>query len=220
MSTTQPHSTQHTPVDDKLWESDTGTLSFDSRRALAQLLQGPLVRARQQPHIWHAILTDETALRSRLADIFLDLIVDEDAGIAFTRTANGGAPLSLGGKEVEVPKVLRTKTMTIIDTALLLYMRTQLGLAAPGERVLVDAEELRDNARLYRRLEDRDESTFDKRLSASLKRMITDYALLSPTETDDRYEVSPVLRHLFDPQVVEGIRAEFTQLLEKTTTED
>ena len=205
----------HTSIGgDNLWDSDAGTLSFDSRRALVQLLQGPLVRAEQHPPIWKAILSDETALRQRLADMFLDLVVDEDAGIAFTRIANSGNPIRVGKEHyVDMPHVLRVKTLTIIDTFVLLDLRTRLGLAVPGERVIVDQEELRENASQFRALDDRDEATFNRRFDASLDRMRRDYSLLGDTETEGRYEVSPALKHIFDAQTVAGIKAEFEELL-------
>lgn len=205
----------HTSIGgDNLWDSDAGTLSFDSRRALVQLLQGPLVRAEQHPSIWKAILSDETALRQRLADMFLDLVVDEDAGIAFTRIANSGNPIRVGKEHyVDMPHVLRVKTLTIIDTIVLLDLRTRLGLAVPGERVIVDQEELRENASQFRALDDRDEATFNRRFDASLDRMRRDYSLLGDTETEGRYEVSPALKHIFDAQTVAGIKAEFEELL-------
>ena len=205
----------HTSIGgDNLWDSDAGTLSFDSRRALVQLLQGPLVRAEQHPPIWKAILSDETALRQRLADMFLDLVVDEDAGIAFTRIANSGNPIRVGKEHyVDMPHVLRVKTLTIIDTVVLLDLRTRLGLAVPGERVIVDQEELRENASQFRALDDRDEATFNRRFDASLDRMRRDYSLLGDTETEGRYEVSPALKHIFDAQTVAGIKAEFEELL-------
>ena len=205
----------HTSIGgDNLWDSDAGTLSFDSRRALVQLLQGPLVRAEQHPPIWKAILSDETALRQRLADMILDLVVDEDAGIAFTRIANSGNPIRVGKEHyVDMPHVLRVKTLTIIDTIVLLDLRTRLGLAVPGERVIVDQEELRENASQFRALDDRDEATFNRRFDASLDRMRRDYSLLGDTETEGRYEVSPALKHIFDAQTVAGIKAEFEELL-------
>lgn len=205
----------HTSIGgDNLWDSDAGTLSFDSRRTLVQLLQGPLVRAEQHPPIWKAILSDETALRQRLADMFLDLVVDEDAGIAFTRIANSGNPIRVGKEHyVDMPHVLRVKTLTIIDTIVLLDLRTRLGLAVPGERVIVDQEELRENASQFRALDDRDEATFNRRFDASLDRMRRDYSLLGDTETEGRYEVSPALKHIFDAQTVAGIKAEFEELL-------
>ena len=193
-----------------LWEGDAGSLSFDSRRALVQLLTGPLVRASAHPQLWHAISSDEQSLRARLAYVFLDLIIDFDAGIAFTRPAHGGQPILLeGGRYVDMPKVLRMKTLTVIDTIILLDLRTQLGLAMPGERVIVDVEDLKENALHYRRAVDADEAGFQRRFDAALKRIRVDYTLLMETETEGRYEVSPVLRHMFDAQTVAGIKAEF-----------
>ena len=174
----------------------------------------PLCGRNSIPPIWKAILSDETALRQRLADMFLDLVVDEDAGIAFTRIANSGNPIRVGKEHyVDMPHVLRVKTLTIIDTIVLLDLRTRLGLAVPGERVIVDQEELRENASQFRALDDRDEATFNRRFDASLDRMRRDYSLLGDTETEGRYEVSPALKHIFDAQTVAGIKAEFEELL-------
>ncbi|WP_368502276.1 DUF4194 domain-containing protein [Corynebacterium sp.] len=228
MTTENPDSaviSEHNPDESEehyggLWPGDCGTLSFDSRRAFAQLLQGPLIRANQHPQVWKAITSDEAAIRSRLADVFLDLVLDVDSGIAFTRSAHNGQPIAISNNnQIEMPKILRSKTLTIIDTVILLDLRTQVGLAAPGERVIVAEEDLRENASLFRRVEDLDEASFKRRFDASLKRMHTDFSLLNTTETEGRFEVSPVLKHLFDAQTVEGIKTEFEQLLKEDTHE-
>ena len=38
-----------------LWNSDKGTLTYNSRRALVQLLKGPLIRAQKEPVLWSAM---------------------------------------------------------------------------------------------------------------------------------------------------------------------
>ena len=43
-----------------------------------------------------------------------------------------------------IPQVLRTDKLKHIDTAILLNLRQELGLALPGERVIVDVEDLRE----------------------------------------------------------------------------
>lgn len=186
---------------DQLWQNDTGTLSAASRRALVRLLQGPLVRADKQPEVWKAILSDETELRSRLSDVFLDLILDEASGIAFTRMVDAD-------ESVSVPKVLRTVPLNHIDTVILLHLRTELAMAQPGERVIVDKEEVFEALEVYRGGSDRDEKKYRTRFDASFKR-IGDYNLISTTETDGRFELSPVLKSIFDPDIVAGIRNEY-----------
>lgn len=190
---------------DALWPGDTGTLSFASRRALARLLTGPLVQSHRQPEIWAAVVSDEPALRSRLADVFLDLVLDHDAGIAFTRQVDTSG-------HVEVPAVLRTETLSHMDTVLLLHLRSELSVAQPGERVIVDRTDVTEQIDVYRRVIDSDRARYTRKFDASWNRLKT-YSLLTETETEGRAEVSPVLRHLFDADVVAGIRDEYQALV-------
>lgn len=158
-------------ADQGLWPGDTGTLSFASRRALARLLTGPLVQAHRHPEIWAAVVSDEPAIRSRLADVFLDLVLDHDAGIAFTRQVDTGG-------QVDVPAVLRTETLSHMDTVLLLHLRSELSVAQPGERVIVDREDVAERIDVYRSVVDSDRSRYARKFDASWNRLKS-YSLLS-----------------------------------------
>lgn len=193
--------TQYTEESDGLWEGDTGSLAITSRRALVQLLKGPLITHDKHPELWNAILSDSAALKSRLADVFLDLVIDEDSGIAFTRMVP--AP-----DDLKIPQVLRTETLSHADTVVLLYLRSELALAPPGDRVIVDVADIHEAASPYRSVTSRDQSGFAKRITAAINR-IKGFSLLSTTETEDRLVVSPVLRSLFDPETVATIKAEY-----------
>lgn len=193
-----------------LWPGDTGTLSFASRRALSRLLTGPLVQSQRQPEIWSAVISDEPALRSRLADVFLDLVVDHDAGIAFTRQVDTAG-------QIDVPAVLRTETLSHMDTVLLLHLRSELTVAQPGERVIVDRQDVAERVDVYRSVIDSDRARYARKFDASWNRLKS-YSLLSDTETEGRAEISPVLRHLFDADVVAGIRDEYLALIATNAT--
>ena len=68
------------PLDDKrLWPEDTGTLPFDARCALLQLVRGPYLHEKRDAPLWRALLNHRAALASRLADLFLELCVDQEA---------------------------------------------------------------------------------------------------------------------------------------------
>lgn len=187
-----------------LWEHDKGTLTYHSRRALVQLLQGPLIRAQKEPVLWAAIISDEENLRARLHEVFLELVVDETEGFAFTRMVEEDS--------LSIPQVLRTDKLKHIDTAILLNLRQELGLTLPGERVIVDVEDLRESIGYVRAVDNRDEAGFNKRFNAAMKRIQNDYSLISATETEGRFEVSPVLRQLFDASTVSAIRDEYAHL--------
>lgn len=184
-----------------LWPGDLGTLTFNSRRALVSLIKGPLITSQKHPELWNAVVSDTDALQRWLADIFLELIVDDDAGIAFTRMVR--AP-----EEYQIPQVLRTESLSHTDTVILLHLRSELALAPPGERVIIGVDDIHEAADPYRSVTNLDAAGYGKRIDASINRL-KNFSLLATTETEDRLVVSPVLRRLFDPETVSAIKAEY-----------
>ena len=79
---------------------DTGRLPLDARRALCQLLIGPSIDQLRHAKLWPALIRSEAAIRSSLADLFLELVLDRDSGVAFTRQADT--------EDVDAPVLLRT----------------------------------------------------------------------------------------------------------------
>ncbi|HLS32991.1 MAG TPA: DUF4194 domain-containing protein, partial [Brevibacterium sp.] len=142
-----------------LWTGDTGTLRETSRRALVQLLRGPYLSGRRHPQLWAALLGDEPPIRSRLADLFLDLVVDTETEVAFVRNAEPDS--------IEAPRVVRSAAMTFMDTAMLLHLRQLLLQAGSGERVIVGADEVADQLQVYRGRDDADPALFARRINAS-----------------------------------------------------
>lgn len=189
-----------------LYPGDTGELDLETRRALVQLLKGPLITAAKHPEVWRTIIRDERVLRSRLADVFLDLVVDEDDLLAFTRPADTG--------DHKTPTVLRTQRLTFMDTVMVLTLRHRLLRAQPGERVIVDFDEIAGQLEMYRAATSTDPSGFRRRVNASWTKL-KDYSLLTTTSTEGRMEVSPVLRQLFDADQVAAVEAEFRRIVEE-----
>lgn len=68
----------------ELFLGDTGTLPFDARRALCQLLAGPSIDAQRHGALWPALLRNEAAIRQVLCELFLELVLDREGGVAFT----------------------------------------------------------------------------------------------------------------------------------------
>jgi hypothetical protein len=187
-----------------LYPGDTGELDLETRRALVQLLKGPLVTADKHPDVWRTVIRDERVLRARLADIFLDLVVDEDDQLAFTRPADTG--------DHKTPTVLRTERLTFMDTVMLLVLRHRLLRAQPGERVIIDFEEVAEQLEMYRPATSTDPAGFHKRVNSSWEKLKR-YTLLASTSTEGRMEISPVLRQLFDADQVAAVDAEFQGIL-------
>ncbi|QNG18991.1 DUF4194 domain-containing protein [Rhodococcus triatomae] len=193
-------------TDDRgLYPDDRSELDLPTRRALVQLLKGPLITSARHPEIWRTVVREERLLRSRLADLFLVLVIDDENELALTRPADTG--------ELNTPAVLRTERLTFMDTVMLLALRQRLLQAQPGERVIVDRDEIAEQLEVYRGSDNTDPSGYARRVNASWSKL-DKYSILSKTSTEDRREISPVLRQLFDADQITLVSKEFRRILE------
>ena len=188
-----------------LWAQDTGILGEQSRRALLELIKGPYLSGVKAPALWSALMADEIALRSRLHELFLDLVVDRVGEFAFVR--------NVSTTELKTPNTVRTAALTFLDTAMLLVLRQML-LAGEGEgRVIVGQDEVFEQLWVYR-TPDRDEADFARRLNSSWLNMKNKLRVIHPVGADDRAEISPVLRLIVDADQIQAIGAEYRRIAE------
>jgi hypothetical protein len=181
-----------------LFASDTGQLPLDTRRALVQLLIGPALEERRHPKLWPILVRDETVIRSRLCELFLELILDTEAKVAFTRQADTG--------ELECPILLRRAQLTFIDSVLLLYLRQRLSQAeARGERAVVAVDEMADYLRTFERAASTDRAGFVKRVMASIEKIKKHSILQKIRASEDRFEISPTLKLLFSAEAIQEL---------------
>ena len=186
-----------------LWPGDRGTLRPPSRRALVQLLRGPYLSAERHGKLWGALLNDEAPIRGRLADMYLDLVVDTESQVAFVRNVDD--------ERADTPRVVRSATLTFMDTAMLLHLRQQLLSAGGAERMIVGQDEVADHLDVYRGSDNADPAGYAKRINASWTKLIK-YGVLAATSTEGRFEISPVLRLVFGAEQIAAVQAEYVRL--------
>ncbi|MYM85179.1 DUF4194 domain-containing protein [Duganella sp. FT50W] len=192
--------TEGAPPSTALFMNDSGELALDTRRALVQLLAGPSLDGRRHAKLWPVLLRDEVALRKRLSELFLELVIDRDMQVAFTRQADTG--------DLEVPLLLRRAQLTFIDSVLVLYLRQRLTHAeAHSERAVVSTDEIVDNLTLYERAASTDRAGFTKRVHASVEKVKKHNILQKIRASDDRYEISPTLKLLFSAEDIQTLTA-------------
>jgi hypothetical protein len=190
-----------------LFEGDTGSLPLDARRALCQLLSGPSVDRERHGQLWPAVLRYEARLRAQLNELFLELVLDRDAGVAFTRQADTG--------ELQTPVLLRSSPLTFIESVLLLHLRQQLAEAdAQGHRAVVEESALIDALSVYEKNLSTDRAGFNKRVAAAIVKMKESHVLMKLRGSDDRYEISPALKLLFSAEDVQNLAQIYRQLRE------
>ncbi len=187
-----------------LFIGDSGELQLDTRRALVQLLQGPSLDGQRHPKLWPILVRDEGIIRRRLAELFLELVIDLDVQVAFTRQAETG--------DLEVPLLLRRAQLTFIDSILLLHLRQRLTQAdTQGERAVVSIEEIVEYLIPYERTANTDRSGFTKRVHASIEKIKKHSILQKIRSSDDRLEISPTLKLLFSAEEIQAL----TQLYQR-----
>jgi hypothetical protein len=200
---------QAAPMQSNLYLGDQGTLPLDTRRVLVQLLAGPTLDAARHSKLWPILVRDEKLISSRLSELFLDLVLDHDLQVAFTRQADTG--------ELEVPTLLRRAQLTFIDSALLLYLRQCLTQAeTQGMRAVAAINEIIENLLPYKRKESTDHAGFIKRIYASIEKLKKFNILQKIRASDDRFEISPTLRLLFSAEEIQAL----TQLYRNMSSSD
>jgi hypothetical protein len=188
-----------------LFSGDMGELPLDTRRALVQLLSGPSLEERRHPKLWSVLLRDEDIIRRRLADLFLELNIDRDLQVAFTRQINA--------EDLEISTLLRRAQLTFIDSVLLLYLRQQLAQAAShGERAVVSKTDIVEYLIPYDRSGNTDKAGFDKRVYASIEKIKKHNILQKIRSSDDRFEISPTLKLLFSAEEIHALITDYQRI--------
>lgn len=194
-------------ISNKLFAGDCGELDLHTRRTLMQLLSGPFISNRKNSKLWASLRKNEKIIRSRLSELFLDLIIDEDQQIAFIKQAEVD--------NIEVPTLLRKSQLTFLESALILHLRRQLSQAdIAGERAVISLAEIFDHLSVYERGTSTDRAGFVKKVNSAIVKLKGNNILQLIRGTQDRYEISPTLKILFSATEITALIDVYKQLLD------
>lgn len=184
---------------------DKGRLPIETRRVLVQLLQGPFIDQRRHGILWDILIRDEPIVIERMGDLFLDVVIDREQGVAFTRQA------SIEG--VETPRLLRRMNLTFIDSLLLIHLRRLLLDATErGDRAAVDKTELGELLLVYEADKNNDHAGFSKRVNSAVEKMKKYGILTAVSSGEDRYEISPALSILFPAEEIKELSRRYAEI--------
>ncbi len=192
----------------KLYAEDCGELPFDLRRLLVQLFAGPAVDGKRHSKLWSALINYETVVRSRLADVFLELVIDYEQEVAFTKQVEA--------EELDAPVLLRRVKLTFLSSVLMLYLRQLLLEAdAQGSRAVVDENDMIEQMLLYQKSHSTDSAGFRKRILAAIENARKHNFLSRIANSKERYEISPTLKLLFGADEVISLQLQYEKILSK-----
>jgi hypothetical protein len=187
-----------------LFPADTGELPFDARRALVRLLRGPSLDEEKNGYLWAALIQEERRIRSRLSDLFLELVIDREARVAFVRQAET--------PDLDAPRLLQRVTLTYMQSVVLLELRMILAAAdARGERATVAHDELMTKLQAYDSGNGTDHAGFSKRVNSAIVQIVNKGFMKKIQGAQDRYEISAVLKLLFSLDQVRALEGSYRQ---------
>lgn len=197
----------------ELFSGDLGTLKVETRRTLVQLLQGPSVDGRRQHKLWQVLLRDEGLLRQHLHNLFLELVVDHDQAVAFTR--------QVIAESIDAPVLLRKASLSFLESALVVYLRQRLTQAdAAGERAVVAKAEMVEHMSVYERDRNVDHARFERQMDNAVEKAKKLSLLHRIRGSEDRYEVSPTLKLLFSAEDIAALAQTYRTLASCQTPAD
>ncbi|GAB2982605.1 DUF4194 domain-containing protein [Nocardioides montaniterrae] len=192
------------PLEDysvSLFEGDEGGLDLAQRCTLVTLLKQRFISHRTHPRDWQVLVEHERLLRSRLNDLFLDLVIDDHREVAWKRQA-----VSETGSRF--PTLLYDASWSREETVVLVHLRDRLraGAAAGEDRVFIDREDIVEHVATFRPRYATDESGDEKRARAAVQ-SINKAGLLIGAPTDDRFEISEAVEPLLPLELLQELLA-------------
>jgi hypothetical protein len=186
----------------ELFPGDTGTLPVAVRNTLVRVMTSRFIDGVRHPDLWNAVLTYESALTSRLHDLYVELIIDRAHLVAFTRQAD----------IEDVPVLLRReKPMPALTAVLLLHLREEYERGATeGTPAVVDHDLLMDHLEVWKQADDQDPATFGKRSENAIT-ALRDRQILVPV-SEGRYRISGVIVCLFTPEKIALLTEAFEEI--------
>lgn len=197
-----------------LWEGDRGTLAAPLRDVLAQLISGPYVTATKKVELWQTLITHEALIRSRLHDLYLELMLDRQMGVAFAQN------VSVPDRD-DIPGLMRTDKLTHLATMLLVHLRQQhMQAVANGEDAYLGQSEISDYLAPYLRSTGVSDDVKQQKQITSAMNAMARYSLLKRVKDTDRYRIQDIVALIVSPERARELQAQYETICAEGASEE
>ncbi len=189
-----------------------GYLEPDARQALVYILKHGVILADQKPVLYEHIVRYTKEISHYLADLYLNLLVDEAAGVALILQQKLAEEED---HEEDIFSLVSRRTLTLYDTLLLVVLRKHFqDRQAIGEtKIIIEISQIERGLVPFLPLTKstkRDRS----QLNGALKRMVERKILSRVRADDERYEVTQVIRYVVGAELLSRLLKEYQALAE------
>lgn len=169
-----------------------------------RLMQGVVY---QESDAWDDLVRHQGAVRDHFAVVGLEVVVDDDEGYAYLRTAD--TPEG----ENALPRVIRRRTLTYADSLLLVLLRKRLAefesAGDPGQLVLTH-DEIVEMIQLFLH-RSTDEAREQHQIDASINRLVGMGFLRQLKDRKGEWEVRRILKAYVDAETLSDFSAKLAE---------
>lgn len=193
-------------------------MPHEARRALVYLLRQGSALAQKKGEIFELVCRYQDALRNHLENMYLRLVIDERYGVAFIANAQNSEDEDDDGESV---RLISRRTLTLYDTLLILVLRKYFqDRETQGEhKIIIDIETVEAGLSPFLPLTNSTRSD-RKQLVTSLKRMIEKRILAVVRGSEERFEISPLIRHVVSAEFLQHMLTEYQRLADKQSGDE
>lgn len=186
----------------------------EASRALVSLLRQGVILSSQKPKLFDSLCRYQEVVRRHLSEVYLKLVLDEKSGLAFVASIQTESEADIDNSdEEETVSLISRRMLSLYDTLLLLVLRKhyQNRETAGEQRIIVDVERIMSYLTPFIPLTNRGKSDREK-LNAALKKMVDKKILSLVRGSEDRYEITPVVRYVVSAEFLETMLVEYMKL--------
>ena len=187
----------------------------EARRVLVYLYKQIAILNSQTPHLFTALCRYEQPIRQHLAEVYLQLVLDEKFGVAFIKMAEVDID-----DETELPLSLMSKRqLSLYDTLILLVLRKHYREREDSgeKKIIIDIERLEAYLSPFVPLTDH-ASKDRKKLLAKVKDLQKRKLLASVAGSEDRFEITPLLRYVVSAEMLDTMLQAYLELAQNGET--
>lgn len=187
-----------------------------ARRAVINLMRQGVILSSNKNKLFETICFHQEEIRRYLEQIYLSLVLDEKAGIAFIASYQNEFIASEGDEidaEPESISLINRRTLSLFDSLLLLVLRKHFRDRenAGEQRVIIDLDRVDSYLTPFLPLTNNSKSD-RKKLNAAIQRMLSQKVLSTVKGSEDRFEITPIIRYVVNAEFLESMLKEYTEI--------
>lgn len=204
--------------------NDHSDMPHEARRVLVYLMRRGAILQRQKQILFAALCRYQTPIRNHLAEIYLKLTLDDRSGIAFIssfdETTIEAMQEGLDKSDVEIVSPISSRLLSLEDTLMLLVLRKfYQERESTGEQVIaIDKERIESLLEPFAPIA-KSKSLADAKLLARIKTMRERKVLTNIRGSEDRYEISPLIRYVVDAAFLETMLVSYERMANEAVQE-